>query len=365
MQKNKIYYLDSNAHVPMSKRAQEAFINYQNSSAGYGHPSAPSTIGREAASSIEIARTKIAKLLNCSNNQLFFTSTCTQACEWGLKIFNEQAKKRNAVIKSSPMEHPAIKDYVAVNMPQCRFFAVNDGVVVPESDEGFNICLHVQNEIGTIQPIENLKGFVFSDMCQTIGKIKIDLRSFPVDIAVFGAHKFGGPAGIGILYLKDPMNWCPFGTGSRYFKDRTGTPDCAGIVATAAALEDTLEKMNIRLQNMQTFQSVLEEKLTNFGIEVICKNSRRVSNTSFLKIQDCAYPLVQALSEKNIHVGLGSACGSKHLGLSPLMQALGKEGGAGDFIRISQHGDYNADDANFIADIIMKKVNYFRRNYVK
>lgn len=337
-------YLDSNAHIPMSKNTLQIYNEFQQSCAGWGHPSAPSKPGLLASSALETARCKIASLLSCNSEQLIFTSSCTQACEWGLKILLHRYNK----IYCSPIEHTAVRD--VLKNPQ--YLPISNGIVDIIKTELPVVCIYVQNEIGTIQPILELQSpFIFSDMCQAVGKVDICLRDMNVDIATFGAHKFGGPAGVGILYLKDIELWEEFGTGSRYFNDRPGTPDVAGIVATAAALEETLFNMPEHLQLMSEFQDALESTVET---KTICRGSQRVKNTTFLHVPGKALDLITELNSLGIYIGLGSACGSFHTGPSVIMKAIGENGDSNDYIRISQKGAYGKQEALYLAEIINK-----------
>src|SRR5690606_15566795 len=126
-------------------------------------------------------------------------------------------------------------------------------------------------EIGLIQPIHNLNtSSLFLDMSQAPGKVILpklnDINN--LDVAVFGAHKFGGPASIGFIYLKDVNQWQKYGTGSRYYLDRAGTPDVCSIVATAAALEYSLDTFPERNKKMVEFQSFIEKELENLDFEI-------------------------------------------------------------------------------------------------
>ena len=103
--------------------------------------------------------------------------------------------------------------------------------------------------------------YMLVDISQSIGKISVNLKNMPIDIAVFGGHKFGGSAGVGFIYLKDINLWREFGTGSRYFSDRAGSPDVAAVVATSAALEEELMTMPERLVKMVEFRDILEPEL--------------------------------------------------------------------------------------------------------
>ena len=188
-------------------------------------------------------------------------------------------------------------------------------------------------------------------MSQTIGKFPIPQLKYidNLDVAVFGAHKFGGPASVGILYLKDTDNWFDKGTGSRYFLDRPGTPDVPSIVATAAALKDALKQAPSRSKNMDEFRNHIEPELESLGFEIIGKNDLRTSSTTFARIPDGKFSqiLMSTLSYKGIYIGLGSACGSVHSGKSPLMKILSRGGCSREFIRISQYGEYGKSDAKY------------------
>lgn len=351
-------YLDANAHVPMSKSTLKVFSDVQSKPAGYGHASAPARPGQAAATLLEQSRGKIAKLLGAeSAANIIFTSGCTQACQWGLDIL--YSKYKDSDVYYSPVEHSAVRMPIEEQHAGSNLLESNsDGTLKFKNLYGKAlVCLHVQNEIGTIHPIESFGAdFVFSDMCQTVGKHDLNLSTMKVDIAAFGAHKFGGPTSVGFLYIKDIKNWKAFGTGSRYFNDRPGTPDVAAIAATAAALEEEISSMPKRIKNMILFRDHLENKLESMGLEIIGKNTTRVPNTTFVKVPQVSLLVLSDLTMKGIHVGMGSACGSLHTGPSHLMRALRQEGDGHDFIRISQHGDYGKYEADKVVSYIEKSL---------
>lgn len=345
-------FLDANAHIPINPLALKTYRDFSNSKAGHGHPSSLSEPGRLAATAMEESRAKIARLIGATTpSQIVFTSNCTQACEWGIQMFCSASDE----IFVSPVEHTAVKDAIEKYVKRFSYIPINElGVIKVESQYHKAVCTHMQNEIGIIQPIEQLSTrheSVFSDMSQSLGKIEVNVTNLNVDVAVFGGHKFGGPGGVGFIYLKDPTVWKPFGTGSRYFMDRAGTPDVTGIVATAVALEDAINTLPTRQKNMKLFQTALEQGLTQRGHEVISQSAKRSFNTSFINVPDKAMMAVMQLGEKGIHVGLGSACGSVHTGPSPLMKVLGRTGSVNDYIRVSQWGEYNDTDAQLFLDV--------------
>lgn len=345
-------FLDANAHVHMSPRTIKSWAEFNSTLAGKGHAMSPSVPGRAAAAAIENARGVIAKLIGAeSPNQIVFTPSCTYACEWAVSLLREIPA---ACVYSSPVEHPAVKE---------KYYELFDPSILPISADGVInsaykfpnncavICVHVQNEIGLIQPIHKLQvKYLISDMSQGLGKIPIKLSSIPnLTIAMFGAHKFAGPTSVGFMYLHDTDLWKEFGTGSRYFLDRPGTPDTAAIVATAVALEEAINTLPKRYENMINFRDVLEPGLEELGFKIIGKNAERVPNTTLARVpKSMAMQLMAQLAADGIYIGLGSACGAIHTGPSPLMAALGIGGGSYDYVRISQFGEYASKEAKTV-----------------
>lgn len=350
-------FLDANAHLPVCSAAMAKYIAVNNSRAGHGHAMSPSVPGREASNLIEESRNKIAKLLGAkSSNQIIFTSTCTEACEWGLYILSEISSKFN--IYYSPTEHPAVKQAADKYFPNINILPIDENGVIKTNelkDCKSVICIYVQNEIGIIQPIEDIiSDVLFSDMSQSPGKVEFNLSSLPIDIATFGAHKFGGPCSVGILYLKTPEYWREFGTGSRYFMDRPGTPNAAAIAATAIALEEALKTMPERLERMIEFRDILEPGIKDMGFKIVAENANRCPNTTFVHMPEKGMTTMLNLGKRKVHVGLGSACGSAYTGSSPLMTALGWGGGPHDYMRISQFGEYASKEAKLFLDQFQK-----------
>jgi cysteine desulfurase len=343
-------FLDANAHLPLNEKAAQAFVEFNRTLGGHGHAQSPSVPGRAAASAIENARARIANAIGArSPNQIVFTSTCTQACEWAVHILSKLPGIKQIYV--SPLEHPAVRYKCREVLNAHKLNVDEEGVVVCKTElpeASGVVCIHVQNEIGVIQPVEQIRAkAIVSDMSQTLGKLSINMSSFPnVSIAIFGAHKFGGPVGVGFFYLQDETLYREFGSGSRYYMDRTGTPDAAAVVATAVALEEALNSLPQRYENMIAFRDVLEPGLEELGMNIISKNAARIPGTTFARVpKSRALQLMTQLAESGIYVGLGSACGSLQTGPSPLMAELNLGGNTTDYIRISQFGHYTAEDA--------------------
>lgn len=356
-------YLDSNAHLPLDPQSIKIYLDFINSKAGHGHPSSFSQPGREAAAAMETARDKIAELIGAKNShQIVFTSTCTSACTWGLQILNNIDSLTNYNFYLSPTEHPAVKESFKSIFNNYNELQINkNGKVIDQQlpENSKVACVHVQNELGLIQPLELIKSkYLFSDMSQSLGKISINISEMNIDIAAFAGHKFGGGM-IGFLYLKDSSYWQSFDQGSRYFMDRAGTPDVANVVVTAEALKNAIKTLPERSKNMINFRNILETGLENRGFEIIAKEENRSPNTTFAKTPKSGQgiELILKLAEKNIHIGLGSACNSLYSSGNPLMDKLGRPSNGHDYIRISQFGGYNEKDANYFLN---KLDEYFK-----
>jgi cysteine desulfurase len=350
-------FLDANAHVTINQKALDAFVKFNNSLAGHGHPSALSKPARQAASKLEEAREKVAMLIGAkSSSQIVFTSGCTQACEWALKCFFEVSKNETLAIGCSSVEHPAVRQAASLYEKQYKTKVYNYNID-KNSNIDFNnylvnknICTAVQNEFGSVYNIPSNK-LSFVDASQALGKIEFDVSHY--DFAVFAGHKFGG-FNIGFIYFKNIDHWKEFGTGSRYFMDRPGTPDVGAVLGTAIALENAIETLDERIQKSSEFQKYLEAELKSLNYTVIAENHKRTSMTSYVHNASRAMNDLFKLNENNIYCGIGSACGSITSGLSQSISSLGFKGMPSDFIRISQFGNYGKAEASTIINILAK-----------
>jgi len=361
-------YLDANAHIPVSKETLKYFTELNSSVSGHGHPSSLTTPGRRAANLIEEARGKIAQLIGAtSSSQIIFTYGCTHACEWGLEMLFKQTPEKDYV-RVGPYEHTAVSDVVDKYKNLLRtknnfdYFENNNGKLFNSMGlplKGSAILMHMQNEFGTVFDVNKYKSDrIFCDLSQSLGKVHVNVTELDIDIGAFACHKFGGMNGVGFIYLKDPSWWIPFGTGSRYYTDRTGTPDACMVAASAFALEKALASFKERFQRCQEFQSTIEPELKNLGYYVVAEDTCRSPNTTFVHKKDAITNLLK-LNNNNIYCGLGSACGSHATGVSKSLKnfvyPLEYRGfSPHDFMRISQWGEYGKKEAKKVIDVLRK-----------
>lgn len=354
---NKIFHLDSNAHIKLSPQIFEIYHKYSDYFAG--HPLAFHSLGRKASVLMEGSREKIAELLGAtSKEQIIFTRGTSQAIEWGLEIF-----KKFGNFSFSNLEHFAVVD--KVNQLQnenfySKYLELNQNtfdIDLCPTDSLVHIFAH--NETGVIYDLNQYPKKLFSDCAQIIGKNKFNLSNYPnLEIATFSPHKFGAPAGIGILYLKNIENWQEFGTGSRYNFDITGTPDIFGIAATAEILASVFKEQNEKIKKMTEFQNTIEKGFKELGCEIIAENLSRLPNTTFLKlpkkwaVTENKFKLLQKMEEKEIYPGLGSACGAIHNFENRVMKSVGYPESADNYLRFSTFGEYDSSNAEQIISII-------------
>ena len=369
------YYLDQNAHTNLNLTSEQ--LGLINNDIGiHGNPLSPNLIGRKALHIIENAREKIAELLgatDCSN--IIFTNSCTEANQWACKILeNDYYKSQEYMgdsfmipsITISPYEHKSMddainglpfmikKDYVKLN---------NDADIIKINKNNYSIFIGVQNEIGIISNLKEVRdktnNIMIVDMAQAVGKVPINLsKSSTVDIATFGAHKFGGPTGVGILYLRDPSIWYPLNNCKSYNLDVPGSMNVLGIWQTSLAMENIIKNMHNNMDRAFGFRFYLENRLNEIGFEIIGQKAARIPTTTLAKVpKDLGLELLLELEQYNIHIGLGSACGSVIKQPLKSVIALGYEDAINtQFIRISQDGRYDRSNANYVCESIEKSL---------
>lgn len=358
------YYLDANAHLPLNLSASQI-----KKSQFHGNPMSPNLPGRNASIAIEKSREQIASLLGAKDpSSIIFTNSCTEANYWACIILTNHYligyNTNVPTINISPYEHSSINDSLPLLPFDKTFISLDKCANINEiSNSDYSIFIGVQNEIGSIANFpkirQNTKDLFMSDLAQAIGRIHINLDELNIDIATFGAHKFGGPNGVGILYLKDPSIYAPINSCKSYNFDVPGSMNVSGICQTAIALKNSIESMNDRMDKAKSFRCVFENIIKQMDFSIVGEYANRIYSTSLIKPNKISgIDLLLGLEKYNIFVGLGSACGS--IIKQPLRSAIAlgyKDAINTDFIRISQNGDYDDKDAQYICGIIEKIID--------
>jgi cysteine desulfurase len=341
----------------------------------YGNPSSLYSIGRKSKRAIEEARKRVASLINCNSEEIYFTSCGSESDNTALKGIAYANSNKGKHIITSKIEHPAIL-HSCQNLEKKGFEVTyldvdKDGFVNLQTLENSirqdTILISVMfanNEIGTIEPIQEIakiahkNGIIFhTDAVQACGNIPIDVQKMDIDMLSLSGHKIYAPKGIGALYVKKGIEFERFMDGGHQEKNkRSGTENVAEIVALGKACQ-------IAEKNMEQYQNKLK-LLRDYCLEKMKKSFSNIHingtmekrlpgniNISF-EGQD-ATELLYKLDEMGICASGGSACSSGDNSPSHVLTAIGLPSElAKGAIRFT-FGDFNTkDDVDYLIEAI-------------
>lgn len=285
-------YLDNAATTQLDERVFEAMKPYL--LGNYGNPSSIHSHGREARSAIEQARRKVAEMLGASPAEIFFTSGGTEADNTIIRNAITRFGIKTAI--SSRIEHHAVLHTLQhlETIGQIRLLFVDLDArgqidythlekLLEEHPNAFVSLMHVNNEIGNITSLDqvgalcrNFGAYFHTDAVQSIGLIAFDLNSLQLDALACSAHKFHGPKGVGLMYIKAGRQFSPLMIGGGQERNmRGGTENTAGIIGLAKAMEIAVE------ERKQT-----QEKLTRFKKYTINQVRKIIPQAAFNGLSD-------------------------------------------------------------------------------
>ncbi|MDF3819228.1 aminotransferase class V-fold PLP-dependent enzyme [Leptospira sp. 96542] len=320
---NNLCYLDYNAtHPPFETVLKKGLDEYLSN---YYNPSGITRFSLQNQAKIERARKYFANLTNKNETNFVFSSTGTEANYLLIKALRSQHPTIDSVYVS-PFEHSSM--YAALNEFGFRYdfiFTDKSGIInIQDLDaklKNFSkpvICLYAGNETGVIQPMEEISNLtkkyasiLISDLMQCFGKI-----SFPFEILdgfSFSGHKIGGGMGAALTYFpKMNASMQLFSGGNQENGHRAGTENIFAIDCFQKVSEIQIENLSEKNKRLLTFRNQIEFKLKNLGCEIICENSERLPNTSFVRlpIQSVDFFLL-GMEENGILISTGSSCKSR------------------------------------------------------
>lgn len=338
-------YFDNSATTQIEPSVLDTYM--RTSQRIWGNPSSLHSVGGQAYRLVEQSRKQIASLLDVSADEIFFTSGGTEGDNWVVKGTAIEKAPFGKEIILSAIEHPAVTE-AAKQLERLGF----DVKFLPVDNKGFvkvealkNLItsktilvsvMAINNEIGTIQPIQAISEVLEAfpkihfhvDAVQAIGKMPItSWLTSRVDFAVFSAHKFHGPKGVGIVYLKEGKKLAPLLNGGGQEQGlRNGTENVPGIVATAKALRILQEDQEKKIAHQRNIKQFLLDSLEKFEKVTVfsgaCEQQYAPHILCFSLKGVRGEVLVHAFEKKEVFISTTSACSSKK-GLTPgTLQAM-------------------------------------------
>ena len=373
-------YLDHSATTPVRPEVAEVMAKYLTQY--FGNPSSIHSFGRVGKKALEEAREQVARLIGARPEEIVFTSGGTEADNLaiiGTALANR--KKGNHVIISS-IEHHAVLDsgkYLEKLGFEVSYLPVDrDGLVRMEDVESalkpdtiLISVMHVNNEVGTIQPIEEIgklakdRGVIFhSDAVQSVGKIPVDVNAFKVDLLSASAHKIYGPKGVGCLYIRKGTKIEPrlFGGGQER-KRRPGTENLPGIVGFGKAAELALLELD-QEQNLVYLRDKLIKGIMERipHVQLNGHPTKRVPGNVNVSIRYVeGESLLLNLDMKGIAASSGSACTSGSLDPSHVLLAMGLSHEiAHGSLRMTLGRDNTEEDIDYVLEVLPPIVERLR-----
>ncbi|MGY0391173.1 cysteine desulfurase family protein [Bizionia sp. KMM 8389] len=340
--KKEITYLDSASTTKVDPRVLNDMLPYF--SEYYGNASSNHSFGKGAKDAIEKARAQVADIINCSSNEIVFTSGATESINLALKGYVESNPNKGNHIITVKTEHKAVLstcEYLETKGYEVTYLDVdkNGLITIDQLRDSVKentlliVIMHVNNETGVIQPIREIGEFTrenniafFCDATQAVGKIKVDVQKDGIDLLCFSGHKLNGPKGIGVLYVRNRIEITPLIHGGGQEKGlRSGTYNSPLIVGLGKACEISEKEMNdvvLKIKELNDYLITVVSEITEFS--PVSKRHLRVPNIINLIIPNLESDIFIG-SQKYIAISNGSACNSELLEESHVLKAIEPE----------------------------------------
>ena len=341
-----IVNLDHISSNPLLPEVQNAMI--EAIKANYGNPSSPHKIGDQAAEALGSARESMARLINCKvPKEVIFTSGGTEGVNLAIKGVAFANAEKGKHIVTSNIEHNAVlrtlrrlkmMDYQVTSVPVDEYGRVNPDHVAKAIKEDTILVsiMHSNNEIGTIQPIEEIaritrerKVLFHTDAADSVGVVPIDVQNLGVDLLSFASNSFYGPTGVGGLYVRRGTKiWPLFDGGVQEDNKRAGAENLIGIIGMGVAAELTVRDLESRIRQSKRLKEKLLKELPNHIDEYYVNGHPEESLPNLVSIS-IKYiegeSVVLLLDEENIAVSTRSACAAGALQASHVLLSIGRD----------------------------------------
>lgn len=371
----KVIYFDNASTTPLDGRVLDAMTPYLTSV--YGNANSTHSVGREAVRGLDDARATVADILGANFNEIYFTSGGSESNNFAMRGSFFARKGRDKLILSS-IEHHS----VLVTASELEKLGANVKYVSPNNlgilsvkdyenaglDDCFLACMMVaNNEIGAIEPIKefalackNHGALSFTDAVQAMGVLDINVKDLGVDMLSFSAHKFGGPKGMGVLYIKNGTPVSPLITGgSQERGKRGGTSNVAGAVGLATALKLSRENLDKKVEYIRSLKNRLKDRiLSEFPFATVNGSENSVPgilNVTFNGVN--GETLLFNLDINGVCASMGSACTAGTIEPSHVLKEIGlTPEQAKSSIRFSLSSTNTVEEVDKVVEIIKKSI---------
>ena len=375
-------YADNAATTRVSKTAMDAMLPYFTEI--YGNPSSLHSVGQEAKEALENARERVAAVLGCQPREIYFTSGGTEADNMAIRTAAAMgARKGKKHIISTAFEHHAVLhmlnklekegfEVTLLDVADTHNITADQVKAAIREDTCLVTCMFANNEIGSVLPIREIgavckaAGVPFhTDAVQAAGHLPIHVKHDNIDMLSLSGHKFHGPRGTGVLYIRRglaPANIIEGGGQER--GKRPGTENLPAIMGMTAALEEAVAHMEDHTARVTTLRDKLSAGLSKIPHCVLNGDpvNRLPGNVSFCFEGIEGEALLLLLDAKGVAGSSGSACTSGSLDPSHVLLAIGRPHEiAHGSLRLSLCADNTDEEMDHILKVVPEVVDYLRK----
>ena len=388
MGSNKNYiYMDHAGTTPLDPRVLEAMIPYF--SQQFGNPSSVHSIGQEARHALNDAREKVASVLGCRLSEVVFTSGGTESDNTAIKGAATALRETGNHIITSSVEHHAVLhacQYLETQGFEVTYLPVDKyGMVNPEacaqaitSRTILVSIMYANNEIGTIQPVAEIARLtkemaqrmertvvVHTDAVQAAGLLDLGVKRLGVDMLSLSGHKFYGPKGSGVLFVRRGTPFLPQQLGGGQERERrSGTENIPGMVGMATALEIAEAEREATVQHCQRLRDAIIQRVQKEipGAHLNGHPSERLANNVNFSLGGVeGEPVLLGLDMAGIAASSGSACSSGSLEPSHVLLALGQSADlARGGLRLTLGKDNTMKDVDYLFSVLVDLIHKLR-----
>lgn len=337
----KTIYLDNASTTKLDSRVLENMMPYLTEI--YGNANSVHQVGREAVNGLDKARDMVAKLLGADFNEIYFTSGGTEGDNWAIDGFTKIRGDRNKLV-TTKIEHQAMLSYIDKLPPEITvkkvgvdsLGIVNLNELKSEVDTStyLTAVMLANNEIGTIEPIKEISSYahekgsyVFTDAVQAMGALDINVKDLGVDMLSFSAHKFGGPKGVGCVYIKNSSKIAGLIVGGHQERSkRGGTSNVAGAIGLAYALKYSRDSLENDAKYVTDLRNYFIDKVCNLGVNATLNGDRvnRLPNNANITFKGVnGENLLYKLDLNGVCASLGAACSAGSIEPSYVLTEIG------------------------------------------